>query len=136
MVSTLSSEDAKYRDQLVATAEKSQELFDRTLLTLSGGALGVSFAFIKQFLGQGPLLDRASLVDAWAAWVGSLVVSLLSHYASTLAHQRAITDVDHNRDGKLGKTLNWSVRLLNALSLAGFLSGLYFMAAFVRENLK
>jgi hypothetical protein len=135
-VVTLSPDDAKYRDQLLGTAEKAQELFDRTLLTLSGGALGVSFAFVKQFVGQTPMLDRPWLVTAWAAWVGSLVTSLLSHYASVLAHERAIVDVDHDRDGKLGKALNWSVRILNGLSLVGFLSGLGFMAAFVHQNLK
>ncbi len=136
-MATLSPDDAKYRDQLLGTSKRSQELFDRTLLALSGGALGVSFAFVQQFIGSSPMLDRANLVHAWEAWVGSLVASLLSHYASTLAHERAIVDLDHHRDdGKLATTLNWSVRILNGLSLVGFLIGLGWMAAFVHHNLK
>ena|SRR2546426_3656951 len=130
------ADDAKYRDQLLATAEKAQELFDRTLVTLSGGALGVSFGFVRQFIGQAPMLARERLVIAWAAWAASLVTSLLSHYASTLAHGHAIRDLDASRDGKLANSLNWSVGVLNGLSLVGFLIGLGYMAAFVHHNLK
>lgn len=33
-----------YRSHLVAADERAQENFDKTVLSLSGGALGVSFA--------------------------------------------------------------------------------------------
>ena len=135
-VATPPSDDEKYRNQLLATAEKAQELFDRTLVTLSGGALGVSFAFVRQFIGQAPMLERGRLVTAWAAWAASLTTSLLSHYASTIAHDQAIRDLDANRDSKLASWLNRSVGILNGLSLVGFLIGLGFMAAFVHYNLR
>jgi hypothetical protein len=42
-------QDREYRAQLVAVQRKSEEAFDKTVVTLSGGALGVSFAFVTNF---------------------------------------------------------------------------------------
>ena len=47
----------EYRAHLVSAAQKAQEDFDKTLLALSGGALGVSFAFVKDIVGDGSVHD-------------------------------------------------------------------------------
>ncbi len=129
-------DDATYREQLVATAEKAQELFDRTLLTLSGGALGVSFAFVKQFVGAAPMHTRGWLVGAWVAWLASLVASLLSHYVSSWAQRQAIDDLDAGKEGALAPRLDRGVGALNFVALVSFLAGLGSMAAFVSHNLE
>jgi len=37
----------EYRKHLVAAEQQVQADFDKTVLSLSGGALGISFAFVK-----------------------------------------------------------------------------------------
>ena len=41
----------KYRDFLIAAEQKSQEDYDKTVIALSGGALGISFAFATDIVG-------------------------------------------------------------------------------------
>ena len=75
----------EYRAQLVEAEVKAQTAFDRTVLTLSGGALGLSFAFVRDFIGSGAPERTEYLVAAWVGWVVSLSMVLASHYFSTLA---------------------------------------------------
>jgi hypothetical protein len=93
----------EYRRQLLALEEKAQEVFDKTVVTLSGGALGISFAFIKDFLGTGPVMAKPWLIRAWAAWVVSLSASLTSHYLSTFAIRRATEELDAGKEGHLAR---------------------------------
>lgn len=43
----MNNEHQSYRDLLQDLSVKSQEQYDKTVITLSTGALGLSFAFIK-----------------------------------------------------------------------------------------
>ena len=59
---------ADYRKWLVSAEQKSQEDFDKTILSLSGGALGISFVFLKDVIGPLPILQPGFLLAAWLAW--------------------------------------------------------------------
>ena len=49
------SKDRKqYRTALSALEQKSQAEYDRLVVLLSGGALGISFAFVEGFIGDDP----------------------------------------------------------------------------------
>ena len=73
---------ADYRKWLVAAEQKSQEDFDKTVLTLSGGALGVSFVFLKDVIGPQPIVMSCFLMVAWAAWAFSTFSVLTSYFLS------------------------------------------------------
>ena len=64
--SPLTPERIEYRKDLIALEQRAQEAYDTTLLTLSGGALGVSFAFVKDFLGT-----QAAVRPRWLIARGS-----------------------------------------------------------------
>ena len=77
---------ADYRDVLTALETKSQTEYDRLVVALSGGALGISFAFVERFVGDDPPLALWALMAAWVAWVCSLALVLgitLFQYASS-----------------------------------------------------
>lgn len=123
-----------YRNQLVVAEQKAQEDFDKTVISLSGGALGVSFVFLKDVVASGPVNHKTYLLAAWMFWGVSITAVLASFFASTLALRRAIRQVDDNTvyDSKPGamfapitNTLNrgvgisaWCAALSRAPSLA------------------
>jgi hypothetical protein len=126
----------EYRRLLISTEQRAQEAYDRTVLSLSGGALGISFAFVKQFLGNRPVEATECLMIAWAAWVLSLTATLFSHYLSTLAHQAALNDLDSGKPGKAAGRFDKVVTILNATGGILFIVGSGTMGAFVVNNLR
>src|SRR5690242_8681658 len=83
----------EYRKHCVTAEQKAQEDFDKWVLTLSGGGLGTSFAFIKDLIGTGPLAHPLLLFSAWSAWAVSIVATLASFFFSQLALRTAIRQV-------------------------------------------
>jgi len=47
----------EYRTHLVAAEQKAQEDYDKTVISLSGGALGISFAFIVDCISKRRHID-------------------------------------------------------------------------------
>src|SRR5438094_5400289 len=121
----------RYREQLLALEEKAQAAFDKTVVTLSGGALGISFAFIKDFLGTTAVEAKPWLIGAWAAWVASLTASLASHYLSTFAIRRATKELDAGKEGDLARGWDRAVVWFNGISGFLFLVGASAIGVFV-----
>ena len=128
---------ADYRSWLVAAEQKSQEDFDKTILSLSGGALGISFVFLKDVVGPHPILQTGFLLAAWLAWGFSTFSVLTSYYLSHLALRRAISQVDDRTIYKNppGGTYAWWTAILNAAGAVLFLAGVCCITVFVAFNL-
>ncbi|MFA6903787.1 MAG: hypothetical protein WC236_11970 [Gallionellaceae bacterium] len=128
---------ADYRKWLVAAEQKSQEDFDKTVLTLSGGALGISFVFLKDVIGPHPIIMSSFLLVAWSAWAFSTFSVLTSYYLSHLALRRAISQVD---DGTIykqppGGAFACMTAILNAIGAMLFLVGVCCITVFAGANL-
>ncbi len=126
-----------YRRHLMDAAQKSQESFDKTVLTLSGGALGVSFVFLKDVISGNPIHSPALLLLAWGAWGLSSLLVLASYYFSHAALRKAINQVD---DGTIepGKAGGWYTKLTAYLNAAGailFTAGVFLIITFAWNNL-
>ena len=65
---TLDTKLLDYRNQIFDADQKQQESFDKTLITLSGGALGITFAFIKDIIGSNPIICPILISIAWIRW--------------------------------------------------------------------
>jgi len=127
----------EYRQHCVAAEQKAQDDFDKAILSLSGGGLAISFAFIKDLVGTGPLLHPSRLFIAWLAWAGSIVATLSSYFFSQQALRTAIKQVD---DEKIagehpGKAFARATAALNIAAGLLFLAGVVFVAWFVYVNL-
>jgi hypothetical protein len=84
----------EYRKHCVSAEQKAQDDYDKAVLTLSGGALAISFAFLKDLVGSGPLAQTQLLLWAWLLWSGSIVATLASFWFSQSALRTAIAQVD------------------------------------------
>ena len=127
----------EYRQWLVAAEQKGQADFDKTVLTLSGGALGISFAFVKDIIGPGQITQPLILLAAWICWALSCFAVLASFHYSNLAVRRAIEQCD---SGKIhceppGGYYTKITKFLNASGGVLFFGGVFLMALFVYFNL-
>lgn len=129
---------AEYRKHLVTAEQKSQEDFDKTVLSLSGGALGISFVFLKDVIGPNPVSEPTLLFYAWAAWGGSTFCVLASYYLSHLALRNTIKQIDQDRlhKEKPGTFFSTATAFLNALGAILFLIGVCNITLFANANLK
>jgi hypothetical protein len=128
---------SEYRQWLIAAEQKAQDDFDKAVLSLSGGALGISFVFVKDIIGPGVIHHPVWLLIAWVLWALSSLAILSSFFASHLALRLAIKQCD---DGSIykktpGGIFSSATRNLNAFGAALFVLGVFFMAAFIYSNL-
>lgn len=130
-----------YRDHLVQAEQKSVEAYDKSLLALSGGALGISFAFvkdIKELVTPGPFQSTGFLIAAWSAWAITIGVTLFSFYSSHRALRKSIKQVDEETiyQETPGGTWARATHCLNAVAGVLFVCGLALMIVFAARNVR
>jgi len=128
----------EYRQWLIQAAEKAQGDFDKTVLSLSGGALGISFAFVKDIVGNRPFVGSTLLLLSWLAWGASATAVLASFYFGVRSFRRTIAQVDDNTVyGAIpGGRYTLLTEILNAVGGLLFLAGLILIVIFVAGNLR
>lgn len=132
---------AEYRTLLQEMEQEMQSSYDKAVMTLSGGALGVSIAFVKDFLGKTnpsqPIQNGFQLFTAWTCWGISITAILISLFVSACAMRKAIEQTD-NRVLYYEKLGGWQDRLTRVLNpVAGllFMTGVVFIGLFAKNNL-
>lgn len=127
-----------YRAHLVLAEQKAQEDYDKTVIALSGGALGISFAFIENFTDPETMVAGLLLLSAWFSWGLSLAAVLISYFVSQRALREAISQIDQggpSAGDEIGGRWNRLTRISNAAGGLMFLLGLFLLGAFVTSNL-
>lgn len=127
----------EYRRQLIALEQKSIESFDKTVLTLSGGALGLSLTFLRSIVDLATVVQTQCLLAAWIFWVVSLICVLLSFWMSARAMRKAIQQVDNCKLGqeRLGGFWNWATENLTFGGGLFFIFGAFAIISFIHFNL-
>jgi hypothetical protein len=118
--------DDRY-DYLRGLVKEGDAAYDRHLLALAGGALGLSVTFVKN-LATSPPVSLTTLGWSWSMLVLSLVSTVFSFRAAAFTARRAI-------DGKDIKKLNWFNDALGMLGGVAFVVGLGLMARFAYLNI-
>ena len=124
---------AQYRKWLVETEHQASRDFDKAIMTLSAGALGISIAFVRDLAPQPVLHSVKWLGYAWASLSLSLLAILISLLISQFALRRAIGQVDKGtirteHPGGLLATLTVILNILAALALIAGVGSLAFFA--------
>jgi hypothetical protein len=132
----------EHRKQAWQDIQTSTDQFDRSLLTLSSGALALSLAFIKDLV---PLKDAVGIYWLYSSWI-SLALCILVTLGSFLISDRAQRKhlsyyykwYVEGMEEYLGKRSRWSKALVWC-SLGGgllFLGGLICTMMFAYENIR
>lgn len=127
----------EYRNGLIQAEQKSQDDYDKSIVSLSGGALGLSIIFFKEVLGGKAPVHSEILVYSWVAWASSIATVVLSYFLSRLALRKAIEQTDNN-DFRAGVG-GWAAKLTaytNALSGLLFIVGIGLFISFSAQNIE
>lgn len=127
----------EYRNGLIQAEQKSQDDYDKSIVSLSGGALGLSIIFFKEVIGGKTPLSPEILVFSWIAWAASIAAVVLSYFLSRLALRKAIEQTDEN-DFTAGVG-GWPAKLTaytNALSGILFVVGIGLFITFSSKNIE
>lgn len=127
-----------HRKENVATLCYSIEQFDKNIVFIASGALGVSFAFIKDIV---PDLTQAHcqdlLVGSWYTFAIVIFICLTCHFVSILGHRWAV-DNAHLNDKKFNagvKSWNRWIRGINIVMIVGLLLGGILLISFINKNI-
>lgn len=127
------TEMSDYRKSLEPLERQMRSQYCKAVMALSGGALGLSFSFLKEIVGKKGIVSGGYLLAAWVCWGASVTCTLFSFYTSALALRRAVDQVD-NEEAPGG----WLDRLTEVLDFASgllFLVGVIALVLFVGRNL-
>lgn len=126
----MTNQTTEYRKTLIELEQKIGEGYDKTLIALSGGALGVTITFIKDIVGGGKILCPGLALTAWSAWTVSLTSLLAAYYFGTTAYRYAIRKLD---EGKLDSVNPGGLcaTITNILNVVGGLSFVFGVVMFI-----
>lgn len=114
--------------------------YDKSILTLAGGAFGLSITFIKQIAPTINPLTVKYLYYAWSLFTVSLLSTLISLLTSQYALERYITLLEkqfiYNENiGNGRNALSTITKILNILSAVSFVFGVALLAFFSIKNI-
>ena len=125
-------------DQHNDTLKYSLEQFDKSVIYVASGCLGVSFAFIKDIITDlSKAVCKNWLITSWMIFAFVIFISLVAHWISYIAHLQAERNY-HLEDKLYNKIINqwsWSIRIMNFLTILGILIGALYLFSFIKVNL-
>jgi hypothetical protein len=126
----------KYRDLLVEADHQASLNYDKAVMTLSGGALGISITFLKDIV-PAPLVDtKILLYISWTAFAVSLASILISYLFSMEGLRQTIRQVDDGTiySRPIGGIATILTVILRILAAVGFLVGVIGFVWFALAN--
>jgi len=126
-----------YRNTLIRAEQAVGSGFDKTLITLSGGALGLTITFIKDIVGEKDIVCPSLALSSWILWALSLTSLLAAFYFGTQAYRHAIVKLD---EGKLdnknpGGIFSTMTNIFNAIGALSFIVGVIIFIIFTYKNI-
>lgn len=126
----------EYRKEQLAKANAGQNDYDKLVVALSGGALGLSFTFLKDVANGQASSHTSLLIAAWASWGLSVAFILMSIYTGVEALRETVRQIDKGTvyQERPGRWFDRMTAFLNPAAGLLFIFGLALMMAFVYFN--
>lgn len=126
--------DKTYYEQLSKVFFESSIQFDKQILFISSGALGLSFTFIQDIVDLETADNKWLLITAWILFIAVIFLSLISHYISIQAINKRIENIEKVNDSN-SEALNKIVKFLNRIMILFIMLGLITLISFVFDNI-
>ena len=122
------------RKTLVNFQYETSRSLDKAILTLSSGAFGVSFAFIKQIVPQIKKDSLSILEYSWLLFGLSIILTLISFLTSQWACSTSINILEKGHDRK--NIPGIITQIINVFSMVIFIIGVFLLIKFGIANLE
>lgn len=138
-------EQRKYIENLIAHRATALELaneqirsFDKSVLTLSSGAFGLSIIFLDRIGGKAHDAYDA-LTVSWGSFLFAIIINLVSYHTSVASVNREVREIDRCivNNCEYVRFTNWwgrTTKALNFLALASFILGAICLAYVALRN--
>jgi hypothetical protein len=128
----------KYRHDLIQAVFKLNENYDKLIITLAGGALGLSLVFIRDFVGDEQIQNTTLLILSWFFFILCLIAILIALLFGIEAHKKAIKQVDSDTIyvEKPGGLFSVLTTVLHYSGTVFLITGFILMVSFVYTNLE
>lgn len=142
--------DPAYLDErkaLTEGAETYASRFDLWIVSLAGGALGLSMTFVKDFVRPGTKLDSCLLFLSWVLFAIAIVLCLVCTLLCQRTREKFRDDLDRAhgqpgedwlqqaRDVQTQRRLPAWINVLNYVNIGAFALGVVLLAVFMYKNL-
>ena len=128
------------RSELLERQRSNSESYDKAILTLSSGALGLSLTFIKDLLpaSRQPVWTTL-LYWSWGLLTAAIIITVVSFLLSSAAINQALNQITeyylNGNEGAFARTkLSWAVDASNYISGGLFVAGVLVTVLFVSIN--
>jgi len=123
-----------HRGWLVEAEHKASQAYDKAVMTLSGGALGISLTFAKHLV-KSPVISLWRLELAWGALSASIALILVSMVTSQFALRKSIHEFDQGMVGRQpGGSFSVATQVLNVMAGITLVLGIALLAWFSVSN--
>jgi hypothetical protein len=126
-------ETEKYKEILYKGFAYSSEQFDKAMLYVSAGALGVSITFIEKIVPLDKAHNKWLLLLSWILEVVTILLFTLNHYLSFKAFNNEIVQLYVEK--KKQKTNDRLVKWLNLAMIVSLPLGLISFIIFIFINI-
>lgn len=131
------SEDDNIK-QLDDVNKYSTEQFDKNILFIASGALGISFAFIKDIIPDlSKAVDKDLLVGSWFIFASVIFISLVTHFVAMQASLwgRKNNHLEYELYNAKIKWWNIPIRFMNISTILLILIGAVLLILFIERNI-
>ncbi len=126
------------RRMLVQAEQDAYQQFDKTIITIASGGLGLSLLFLKDILDKDQITSQWLLIVSWCSFILSILSTLLSFMGSQRAFRRQIEITDelysknqtHDSNNKPAK----ATEKLNYFSIGFLILAIILLVIFVSLN--
>ncbi|MFA5119501.1 MAG: hypothetical protein WC695_11750 [Candidatus Omnitrophota bacterium] len=126
----MASQKDDTRRHWIEIIQETSKQYDKTVILVSSGAIGISLSFINLL---SPIVHPLFLSLSWTGFAGAILFNLFSHVTSIEGYKENINQLDNNKEPRL----LWAqlTSLFNYLTLALFFLGILFLCIFGYTNI-
>jgi len=137
-IDELDKVDEEHLKNLQKAADYSYAAFDKNLLYITSGALGLSVAFIDNIIDVSYAQYKYMLITAWVLFTLSILISLILHLFNSSQLDKAIENYYYQNDLNEQKRIAWHdivINVFNWISTIITILGIIILIIFISINL-
>lgn len=124
----------KYLDRLFDAYSESAKQFDKQILYIASGSIGISFSFIQKIVDLSKSGYNWLLITSWITLTIVVLLSLTSHYIAFKALNKQL-ELFYQENKIKAQKLNNVVKFLNISMIALLILGIALLILFVGINI-